>query len=240
MGRAYEVRKASIQKTGAAKAKVYSMYAREIYQAAKNGGTEVESNPSLKRLIEKAKKEQVPNDIVKRAIDKVNSGADETYTQANYEIFGPSGSNAIAVCLTDNVNRSVSSVRAVINKCHVKMGAQGSVSYMYDHLCIVSFKGLDEEETLDLLLEEGIEVIDIEKDGEETVVYGMPNDLYKIKEAISKKIPDIEFDMDEITMIPKEKVTLSGEDLDTFKRMLDLLDEVEDVQTVYHNVEISN
>ncbi|MBR3897917.1 MAG: YebC/PmpR family DNA-binding transcriptional regulator [Bacilli bacterium] len=240
MGRAYEVRKASIQKTGAAKAKIYSMYAREIYQAAKNGGTEIEGNPSLKRLVEKAKKEQVPNDIVKRAIDKVNSGADETYTQANYEIFGPSGSTAIAVCLTDNVNRSVSSVRAVINKCHVKMGAQGSVSYMYDHLSIVSFKGLDEEETLELLIEEGIDVTDIEKDGEETVVYGEPNDLYKIKEAISKKLPGIEFDMDEITMIPKEKVTLTGEDLDTFKRMLSLLDEVEDVQTVYHNVELSD
>lgn len=240
MGRAYEVRKASIQKTGAAKAKVYSMYAREIYQAAKNGGTEVESNPSLKRLIEKAKKEQVPNDIVKRAIDKVNSGADETYTSANYEIFGPNGSNAIAVCLTDNVNRSVSSVRAVINKCHVKMGAQGSVSYMYDHLSIVSFKGLDEEETLEVLIEAGIDVSDIESENGETIVYGEPNDLYKIKESISKKIPNVQFDMDEITMIPKEKVRLNGEDLETFKRLIDMLDEVEDVQTVYHNVDLNN
>lgn len=240
MGRAYEVRKASIQKTGAAKAKVYSMYAREIYQAAKNGGTEVESNPSLKRLIEKAKKEQVPNDIVKRAIDKVNSGADETYTSANYEIFGPNGSNAIAVCLTDNVNRSVSSVRAVINKCHVKMGAQGSVSYMYDHLSIVSFKGLDEEETLEVLIEAGIDVSDIESENGETIVYGEPNDLYKIKECISKKIPNVQFDMDEITMIPKEKVRLNGEDLETFKRLIDMLDEVEDVQTVYHNVDLNN
>lgn len=240
MGRAYEVRKASIQKTGAAKAKVYSMYAREIYQAAKTGGTEIEGNPTLKRLVEKAKKEQVPNDIVKRAIDKVNSGADETYTSANYEIFGPSGSTAIAVCLTDNVNRSVSSVRAVINKCHVKMGTQGSVSYMYDHLSIVSFKGLNEEETLELLIDEGIDVTDIEKENEETVIYGMPNDLYKIKEAITKKMPSVEFDIDEITMIPKEKVSLTGEDLDTFKRMLNLLDEIEDVQTVYHNVDLND
>ena len=238
MGRAYEVRKASIQKTGAAKAKLYSMYAREIYQAAKNGGVELEGNPSLKRLVEKAKKEQVPNDIVKRAIDKVNSGADETYTETTYEIFGPAGSNAIISCLTDNVNRSVSSIRAVINKCHLKMGNQGSVSYMYDHLAIVSFKGLSDEETLDLLLEEGIEVIDIETENDETIVYGAPNDLYNIKEAISKKLPNIEFDIDEITYLAKEKVKLEGEDLDTFKRMLDMLDEVEDVQTVYHNVEL--
>ncbi len=238
MGRAYEVRKASIQKTGAAKAKLYSMYAREIYQAAKNGGTELEGNPTLKRLVDKAKKEQVPNDIVNRAIEKVNSGADETYTLANYEIFGPSGSTAIVACLTDNVNRSVSSIRAVINKCHVKMGAQGSVSYMYDHLCIVSFKGLSEEETLDAIVEAGLDVNDIETENDEVVIYGTPNDLNKIKEAISAKLPNVEFDLDEITMLPKEKVTLTGEDKETFERMLNMLDEVEDVQHVYHNVNL--
>ena len=238
MGRAYEVRKASIQKTGAAKAKLYSMYAREVYQAAKNGGTELEGNPTLKRLVEKAKKEQVPNDIINRAIEKVNSGADETYTQVNYEIFGPAGSTAIIACLTDNVNRSVSSVRAVINKCHVKMGAQGSVNYMYDHLCIVSFKGLSEEETLDALVEAGLDVNDIETDNEEIIVYGAPNDLNKIKEAISAKLPNVSFDLDEITMLPKDKVILTGEDKEIFERMLGLLDEVEDVQHVYHNVEL--
>ena len=238
MGRAYEVRKASIQKTGAAKAKLYSMYAREIYQAAKNGGTELEGNPTLKRLVDKAKKEQVPNDIVNRAIEKVNSGADETYTATNYEIFGPSGSTAIVACLTDNVNRSVSSIRAVINKCHVKMGAQGSVSYMYDHLCIVSFKGLSEEDALDALVEAGLDVNDIETENDEVIVYGAPNDLNKIKEAISSKLPNVEFDLDEITMLPKEKVTLTGEDKETFERMLNMLDEVEDVQHVYHNVNL--
>jgi len=238
MGRAYEVRKASIQKTGAAKAKLYSMYAKEIYQAAKNGGTEFESNSALKRLVDKAKKEQVPSDIINRAIDKVNSGVDETYTATNYELFGPNGSTAIVACLTDNVNRSVSSVRAVVNKCHVKMGAQGSVSYMYDHLCIVSFKGLDEEETLEALIEAGVDAEDIEVEDGETIIYGAPNDLFNIKEAITKKLPNISFDMDEITYIAKDKVTLTGEDLETFQKMLNMLDEVEDVQTVYHNVEL--
>ena len=143
MGRAYEVRKASIQKTGAARGKIYSTYAKEIYQAAKNGGTEMESNSALKRLVERAKKEQVPADIIKRAIDKVNSGVDESYIKNTYEMFGPAGSTLIVECLTDNVNRSVSDLRAVVNKCHVKMGNMGSVSYNYDNLCIVSFKGLD-------------------------------------------------------------------------------------------------
>lgn len=238
MGRAYEVRKASIQKTGAARGKIYTMYAKEIYLAAKNGGTEVSSNATLKRLIERAKKEQVPNDIIKRAIDKVNSGADETYQQATYEMFGPSGSTFIIECLTDNVNRSISDLRAVANKCHIKMGAQGSVLFNYDHICIVSFKGLDEEETMDALIENDVDVDDIELEEDNVIVYGKPQDLYAIKEAINTKIPNIEFDMDEITYIPKEKVILNGEDLELFNRAITLLDDVEDVKNVYHNVEI--
>jgi len=238
MGRAYEVRKASIQKTGAAKAKLYSMYAKEIYQAAKNGGTEADSNPTLKRLMERAKKEQVPSDIINRAIDKVNSGTDESYSKASYELFGPAGSTIIAECLTDNVNRSVSSIRAAVNKCHVKMGAQGSVSYMYDNLCIVSFKGLDEEETIEALIENDVDVSDIEVEDDEIIVYGSPSDLFKIKEAISNKLPNVEFDMDEITMLPKEKVTLSGEDLDIFNKLIVMLEDIDDVQHVYHNVEL--
>lgn len=238
MGRAYEVRKASIQKTGAARGKIYTMYAKEIYLAAKNGGTEVSSNATLKRLIERAKKEQVPSDIIKRAIDKVNSGADESYQQATYEMFGPSGSTLIIECLTDNVNRSISDLRAVVNKCHIKMGAQGSVLFNYDHVCVVSFKGLDEEQTMDTLIENNVDVEDIEMEDGSIIIYGKPNDLYGIKEAINSKLPNVEFDIDEITYIPKEKVTLTGEDLDIFNRAITLLDDVEDVQNVYHNVEL--
>ena len=238
MGRAYEVRKASIQKTGAAKAKLYSMYAREIYQIAKNGGTEPTGNPSLKRTLEKAKKEQVPADIIKRAIDKVNSGADETYEKVLYELFGPAGSTLIVECLTDNVNRSVSSVRAVINKCKSKMGSMGSVSFNYDNLCIIGFKGLSEEETLEALIEEGLDVQDIEEDDGLIIVYGNPQDSYKIKEAINKKQNDTNFEIDEISMLPKDKVTLEGEDLEIFNRLLTMLDDVEDVNKIYHNVEL--
>ena len=238
MGRAYEVRKASIQKTGAARGKIYANYAKEIYQAAKNGGTEVDSNAKLKRLIERAKKEQVPGDIIKRAIDKVNSGADETYVEATYEMFGPAGSTFVIECLTDNLNRSVSDLRAVVNKCHIKMGAIGSVTFNYDHLCIVSFKGLTEEETMDALIENGADFVDMEVEDDEIIVYGNPQDLYQIKEAITKKLPDVNFDMDEITYIAKEKVTLTGEDKDIFDRAMSMFDDVEDVRQVYHNVEI--
>ena len=236
MGRAYEVRKASIQKTGAARGKIYSMYAREKYEVAKNGGTELESNVALKRLVDKAKKEQVPSDIIKRAIDKVNSGADESYSTVRYELFGPSGSNVIVDCLTDNVNRSVSLIRAALNKTSAKMGAMGSVAFMYDNLCIVSFKGLSEEETLEALIEAGVDA-DIELQGDSIVLYGKPSDLYAIKEAILAK-KQVEFDVDEISMIPKDTVKLEGEALEDFQKLLTLLDEIEDVNHVYHNVEL--
>ena len=236
MGRAYEVRKASIQKTGAARGKIYSMYAKEIYQAAKNGGTSLEANSALKRLVERAKKEQVPQDIIKRAIDKVNSGVDETYTKNTYEMFGPAGSTLIIECLTDNVNRTVSDLRAVVNKCHVKLGNVGSVSYNYDNLCVVSFKGLSLEDTLNTLISDDVDVKDIEEDADEIVVYGDPQDLFKIKESIVKVLPNVVFDMDEITMLPKEKIELTGDDLELFNKLLTMLDEVEDVSNVYHNV----
>lgn len=238
MGRAYEVRKASIQKTGAARGKIYTMYAKEIYQAAKNGGTEPASNATLKRLLDRAKKEQVPSDIIKRAIDKVNSGVDENYQQTVYEMFGPAGSTLVIECLTDNLNRTVSELRAVVNKCHIKMGAMGSVLFNYDHLCVVGFKGLSEEETMEALIENSADFIDMENDDNNIVVYGNPQDLYQIKEAISSKLPNVEFDIDEITYIAKEKIDISGDDLVIFERILSMLDDVEDVQNVYHNVNL--
>ena len=238
MGRAYEVRKASIQKTGAAKAKLYSMYAREIYAAAKNGGTSMEANAVLKRLVDKARGEQVPSDIIKRAIDKVNSGSGENYETLTYEIFGPNGSTLMVECLTDNTNRSVSDVRAVVNKCHVKMGAMGSVAYMYDNLCIVGFTGLSEEEVMNALIENDVDFVDLENNDGNILIYGNPSDLFKIKEAISSVKDDIEFTIDEISMLPKDRIVLTGEDLEVFNKLISLLDEVDDVQNVYHNVEL--
>lgn len=238
MGRAYEVRKASILKTGAVKAKLYSMYAKEIYLAAKNGGVEVESNLSLKRLVEKAKKDQVPSDLIKRAIDKVNSGVDDSYTSVRYELFGPGGSTLIVDCLTDNVNRTLSYIRPALNKNNGKMGVSNSVSYMYEHLAVVSFKGLKEDDVLMALIEADVEVDDIEVEDDIITVYGLPTDLYNIKEALLKVKADLEFDVDEIVMLPKEKISLAGEDLELFNRMYDMIDEIEDVQNVYHNVQL--
>lgn len=238
MGRAYEVRKKDIQKTGAAKAKLYSMYAREIYDVAKRGGADLNSNVTLKRLIDRAKKEQVPSDIINRAIDKVNSGVDETYDRVSYEVFGPAGSTVIVECLTDNVNRSISSVKAVLNKCKCKIGVQGSVSFNYDHLCIIGFKGLSEEEAMDAIIEANLDIEDIETDNDVIIIYGNPKDSHALKDAIEKVKPDIEFEIDEIAMLPKDKIDLLGEDLELFNRLITMLDDIEDANHIYHNVNI--
>lgn len=229
---------ASKAKTGAAKGKLYSMYAKEIYQAAKNGGASLDANAALKRLVDKAKKEQVPSDIINRAIDKVNNGADESYEQTRYEIFGPGGSTVIADCLTDNLNRTVSDIRTVLNKTHTKMGAMNSVSYMYDNICMVGFKGLNEEDTIDALIESDVEALDIYTEDGITVVTGNPTDLFAIKEAITKKLTDVNFEYDELTTIAKDKIKLTGEDLEVFNKLINMLEEVEDINHVYHNVDL--
>lgn len=237
MGRAYEVRKASIQKTGAAKAKLYSMYAREIYEAAKSGGTSVEANAVLKRLIERARKDQVPSDIINRAIDKVNSGADESYEAVRYELFGPGGSTLIVDCLTDNVNRTLSYIRPALNKNNGKMGVSGSVSHMYENLCVVRFKGLSEETVIDSLISNDIDIDDIELNNDTITIYGKPQDFFRIKEVISGLLPNVEYEVEEIAMIPTMTVTLAGEDLENFNKMYQMLNEIEDVREIYHNVE---
>ena len=235
MGR-YPSIAADKQKTGAARGKLYAMYAKEIYSAAKKS-TDVDANPTLKRLIEKAKKAEVPSDIINRAIDKVNSGVNEDYDSLRYEGFGPGESTILIDCLTDNVNRAVGDVRAAFSKAHCKLGASGSVSYMYDNLCILRFKGLSEDETLEALINGEVDA-DIEVDGDTITLYGNPQDLFKIKTAILNYKKDINFEVDEITTLPKEKTTLQSEDLEIFKKLLTLLDNCDDVQNVYHNVDL--
>ncbi len=236
MGRAYEVRKASIQKTGAIKAKTYSTFAKEIYLAAKKGGTEIESNVLLKRIVDKAKKAQVPSDIINRAIDKAKGVGGEDYHEVIYEGFGPGSSTLIIKTLTDNVNRTVGNVRAAFNKVHKSLGVTNSVAYNYDYLAILSFKTTKEEEIFESLLEHGIEPIEFENiDGELTISIH-PNDLNSTKDIIESINPQVEYELDEVGMFPKNKVDLSPEDLETFDKLVKMLDDIEDVTNIYHNV----
>lgn len=237
MGRAHEVRAASMAATAAKKTKLYSYYGKEIYQAAKSGGPDPDANLSLRAVINKAKKEQVPSHVIKNAIDKVKNGAAETYNELQFEGFGPGGSTVIVKCLTDNTNRTISQVRPAFTKAHSKLGAEGSVSYQYRVKAVVQFKGMNEEEALEALIEGDVDAEDIQtlEDGSVRIT-GAPTDFNAIKTAIQAKLPDIEFDVDEIQTTPIETVELEGEDMELFKRLMRLLNEAEDVDQVYHNV----
>lgn len=238
MGRAYEVRKASIQKNGAVKAKLYSNYAKEIYLAAKKGVPELESNINLKHLVEKAKKEQVPMDIIKRAIDKAKGAGGEDYTEVIYEGFGPGASTFIIKTLTDNVNRTVGEIRAAFNKVHKSLGVTNSVSYNYDYLAIISFKSNEEEKIFEELLNAGIEIIDLESNDGEITITANPKDINKVKEELEKIIPGIEYTYDEVGMFAKEEVTLTGEDKEVYDKLYSLLDAIDDVSAIYTNVKL--
>lgn len=238
MGRAHEVRAASMAKTAAAKSKLYSIYAKEIYRVAKSGGTNPEGNPSLKRIIEKAKKEQVPADVISRSIDKVNKGVEENYTVCEYEAFGPGGSNMIIKCLTDNVNRTVASIKTVANKTAAKIAGQGAVSFMYENLCVLGIKGHTEDEVMDVLFNAEIEVNDMETDGDMLFIYSEPSNLSNMKKALEEAFPGINFEIDEIGKYAKDMVTLEGDDLVAFNKILSMLESVDDVSNVYHNVDL--
>ena len=238
MGRAYEVRKASIQKNGAVKAKLYSNYAKEIYLAAKKGVPELESNVNLKHIVEKSKNEQVPMDIIKRAIDKAKGAGGEDYTEVIYEGFGPGASTFIIKTLTDNVNRTVGEIRAAFNKVHKSLGVTNSVSYNYDYLAIISFKSNEEEKIFEELLNAGIEIIDLESNDGEITITANPKDINKVKEELEKIIPGIEYTYDEVGMFAKEEVTLTGEDKEVYDKLYGLLDAIDDVSAIYTNVKL--
>jgi len=237
MGRAYEVRKASIQKTGAAKAKLYSTFAKEIYLVAK-GNPEVDTNVNLKRIIEKAKKQQVPSDIINRAIDKAKGSGGDDYSEVTYEGFGPGASTLIIKTLTDNVNRTVAFVRTAFNKVHKSLGVTNSVSYNYDYLGILTFKYDNEEEVFEKLLDAGIEIIDLESEEDEITISLNPSDMSKTKDVLESFITNIDYEIDEVGMYPKDKVELVGEDKELFLKLLDMLEDIEDVTNIYHNVEL--
>ncbi len=238
MGRAYEVRKASIQKTGAVKGKLYTTFAKEIYLAAHKGSPNPDANVVLKRLIDKAKKQQVPNDIINRAIDKAKGIGQEEYHEVMYEGFGPGAATLIIKCLTDNVNRTVGNVRAAFNKVNKSLGVTNSVLYNYDHLGILSFKYADEEKVFDTLLNAGIEIKDIENEDEEIILSLNPGDINKVKDELEKIIPGIEYDLDEVGYYAKEKITLDGEEKETFAKLYKMLDDIEDVSEIYTNVDM--
>jgi YebC/PmpR family DNA-binding regulatory protein len=240
MGRAHEVRAASMAKTAAIKSKLYSRFGKELYIAAKNGVPDPEMNLSLKRKIQEAKSNQIPADVIKRAIDKAKGGDDEHYDEARYEGFGPGDSTIIVDCLTSNTNRSFTDVKTSFNKCHgAKLANAGAVSFNYAPVGLFVFPYEDEEAMLDALMEAEVDVQDIAvKNGKMTVKTSF-TDFGKGQDAIEKFVPGVEFEVCEATLLPNEYVNLTtDEDINAYHKLIDTLNEVDDVNKIYTNVRI--
>lgn len=238
MGRKFEVRKVAMAKTAATKTKVYSRYGKEIYVIAKNGGTDPDANLSLRRLIEKAKKDQVPAHVIEKAIDKAAGGAGEDFAPARYEGFGPGGCMVIVDCLTDNVNRTITDVRNCFTKTDSKLGAQNSAAFMFDHLAIFSFKGDDDEKVFEALLESDVDVNDVELEDGQITVFVPHTEFFKAKTVLSESFEGIEFDVEEISWVPQDTKDITEQDMPMFEKFMDMLNDCDDVQNVYHNANV--
>ncbi len=237
MGRAFQNRKESMAKTSDAKAKVYSKYGREIYVCAKSGGTDPDGNLSLRSMIDRAKKDQVPSHVIEKALKKAEGGGGENFNPARYEGFGPGNCMVIVDCLTDNPNRTFGDVRICFTKTKSKIGAQGSVSHMFDHSAIFVFKGHEEDTVLEVLMEADIDVTDIENEEGTITVFTPHTEYFKAKQALADALGDIEFDVDEIQFVPQTTTQLTGDDLAMFEKFMEMCNDLDDVQRVYHNAE---
>lgn len=235
MGRAYQNRKVSMAKTAATKTKVYSKYGREIYVCAKSGGIDPSGNLALRGLIDRAKKDQVPSHVIDKALDKAKGGGGEDFAPARYEGFGPGGCMVIVDCLTDNPARTFNDVRVCFTKTKAKIGTPGTVGHMFDHSAILAFKHDDEDAVLEALLNADVDVSDLENEDGIITVFAPQGDYFKAKQALVDLLGDIEFEADEIQFVPKGSTSLGGEDIEMFEKFLDMLNELDDVQNVYHD-----
>ena len=234
MGRHFEVRAASMAATAKKKSAIYMRASKEIYMAAKRGVPDPNSNLALRAAIDKYRK-QCPKDVIDRAIKKAQGGDATNYIEGRYEAYGPAGTYLIINTLTDNSNRALVNVRTIVTK---KGGHLGDVSYNFEQVGVLDFAYSGSEESLEEILILGdVDVREISlEDGVAEVIVD-PASFAHAKEVLAENgINDYEFA--EVTMKANDLVTLDGEDLQKFKDLLDLLDDCEDVQAVYHNCDV--
>ncbi|WEG12016.1 YebC/PmpR family DNA-binding transcriptional regulator [Pullulanibacillus sp. KACC 23026] len=237
MGRKWNNIKEKKANKDANTSRIYAKFGIEIYVAAKQGEPDPESNQALRFVIERAKTYNVPRHIIDKAIDKAKGGSDENYAELRYEGFGPSGSMVIVDALTNNVNRTASDVRAAFSKNGGNLGVTGSVNYMFDETAVIGFEGKTADDVLELLMEADLDARDILEEEDSVIVYAEPDQFHAVQEAL-KSAGITEFTVAEITMLPQNEVTLSGDTLTQFEKLIDTLEDLDDVQQVYHNVDL--
>ena len=219
----------------AARGKVFQKIAKELYVAAKSGTPDPDQKASLRMVVEKAKAANMPKDNIQKAIDKAKgAGENEHYDQIRYEGYGPQGVAVMVDCLTDNKNRTASFVRSTFTKKGGNLGTDGSVSYMFERKgSIVIPNKYDEDEVMLTSLDNG--AVDVENDGENYNITTTPEDMLKVKDALSQ-IGVEEFLESEVTYIPNMEVEVDDEHKEKVLELIEQLEDLDDVQSVYFNM----
>ena len=221
------------------RSKVFQKLAKELYVAAKNGDPNPENNPSLRMVVEKAKSENMPKANIESAINKAkNQGVGENYEQVRYEGYGPGGVAVIVETLTDNKNRTAGNIRYYFDKNGGNLGTTGCVGFMFDRKgqILIAAENVSEEQLMDDALEAGADDIITEEDGFEVVT--APEDFNAVRDALVEK--GYEFVSADIKLIPQTTTVLDNEgQVKSMEKLIDLLEEDDDVQNVYHNWEIT-
>lgn len=237
MGRKWNNIKEKKASKDANTSRIYAKFGREIYVAAKQGEPDPESNQALKVVLERAKTYSVPKAIIDRAIEKAKGGSEESYDELRYEGFGPNGSMVIVDALTNNVNRTASDVRAAFGKNGGNMGVNGSVAYMFDATAVIGIEGKTADDVLELLMEAELDVRDIMEEEDSVIVYAEPDQFHAVQKAF-KDAGITEFSVAELTMLAQNDMELPEDAQAQFEKMIDALEDLEDVQQVYHNVDL--
>ena len=242
MGRAFEYRKATKLKRWGHMAKTFTRLGKQIAIAVKAGGPDPDTNPTLRSIIATCKRENMPKDNIERAIKNAMGKDQSDYKEVTYEGYGPHGIAVFVDTLTDNTTRTVADVRSVFNKFNGNLGTTGSLSFLFDHKCVFTFKKNDSIDMDDLILElidfnvddEFDENYDEEKDETTISVYGDPKSYAQIQKFLEEKgFEDIG---GEFTYIPNDLKDVDAEQRATIDKMIEKLEEFDDVQTVYTNM----
>ena len=238
MGRAFEYRKAAKLKRWGHMARTFTKIGKQIAIAVKAGGPEPENNPTLRAIIANAKRENMPKDNIERAIKNAMGKDQSEYKEVTYEGYGPHGIAVFVYTLTDNTTRTVGEVRSVFNKFNGKLGTQGSLSFLFDHKSVFTFKkknSHDMDEMILDLIDYGVEdEFDEDEESGEITIYGDPKsfgDIQKHLESEGFEVTGAEF-----TRIPNDLKEVTAEQRETIEKMVEKLEDFDDVQTVYTNM----
>jgi len=227
-------------KKGAADAKrgkVFTKLIKEITVAARMGGGDIDANPRLRTAVQAAKSENMPKDNIERAIKKGTGDLEGVnYEEAVFEGYGPGGAAVLVESLSDNRNRTVADIRHIFSKCAGNLGENGCVSYLFDQkgYIVVEKSAVDEDTLMEITLDAGAE--DMREDGDNFEIITAPADFEAVKAAVDNtSVPCI---ASEVTMLPQTNTDLKGKEAEQMVRLMEMLDDCDDVQKVYTNADI--